>query len=516
MGLFPLDQSIAFDGAYRVASGQVPMRDFLAPYGLSLFWLHGALFALFGTSYATYVAGAAAVNAVAVLLVFAILRRLIPGSLLAAACGAVLTAIWFYPQYGTPSGEHTAFFFCLVALCLAVYLPDLHGMRRVAAALAIGIALVLGFLGKQNAAFLFAPLIPVVIVLGGMHQRRAALHDLGWLAAGVAVAAGGLLVWLVASGALGEFARYYVELPAELGHERLAKIVYRPYETLIRVPRPMTMRIVLWAAVVAAATSAAALWSRSADTGARRGGLVVLAIVAGAVLIQNAFITTTFNHPTDGFVFAGLVVGAAGGLVAQACADLSRTLAVKRATGVAAAGLVVVATTLLSVEGMSASHQRRMHDVFEGSSFESTVDVPNLRYLRWGSPTVIKGGRVSAEDLTRLCRYLAGRGRFFSFPELTLLYGVLGVPSPQPLLWFHPGLTYLRGGDPALDRRIVGSLDAHGVDTVVIQRRSWFGTKAILADFPRLQDWLDSQFDHVGSIGMFDIYERRMVRSESR
>jgi len=107
---------------------------------------------------------------------------------------------------------------------------------------------------------------------------------------------------------------------------------------------------------------------------------------------------------------------------------------------------------------------------------------------------------------------LAQRGRFFVFPEFTLLYGVLGAPSPQPLLWFHPGLTYPHGGDPALERRVVESLDANKVDTVVIQQRSWFGTEKILTDFPKLQHWLDSQFEQAGSIGMFELYERKAAQ----
>jgi hypothetical protein len=152
-----------------------------------------------------------------------------------------------------------------------------------------------------------------------------------------------------------------------------------------------------------------------------------------------------------------------------------------------------------------------MHNVFAKSTFDTAVDVPRLRFLRWGTPTEIKGGRVSAAELAKLCSYLERRGAFFVFPEFTILYGVLGVSSPQPLLWFHPGLTYPHGGDPALDRRIVVSLQDHGVDTVVIERKSWIGKGEILEDFPKLREWIDSGFQRVGSIGIFDLYERRAV-----
>ena len=64
-GIFPLDQSIVFDGGYRVASGQVIYRDFVAPSGPLVYWLQGAVFKLFGVSYRVYILTAAGYNALA-------------------------------------------------------------------------------------------------------------------------------------------------------------------------------------------------------------------------------------------------------------------------------------------------------------------------------------------------------------------------------------------------------------------------------------------------------------------
>ena len=57
IGYLPLDQSIVFDGAWRVVSGQVPWRDFVTPNGLSPILMQALVFQLFGVSWATWTWG---------------------------------------------------------------------------------------------------------------------------------------------------------------------------------------------------------------------------------------------------------------------------------------------------------------------------------------------------------------------------------------------------------------------------------------------------------------------------
>jgi len=61
-GFFAFDQSIIFDGGYRVLLGQIPYKDFVTPFGPVTFWIQGIIFKLLGISYATYIFGAAFVN----------------------------------------------------------------------------------------------------------------------------------------------------------------------------------------------------------------------------------------------------------------------------------------------------------------------------------------------------------------------------------------------------------------------------------------------------------------------
>src|SRR5436190_10562222 len=74
-GFFSLDQSIEFDGAYRVLSGQVPYKDFLVPVGPLVFWLQAAVFRIAGVSWGSFVLGAALLNVVVTGLALVILQK---------------------------------------------------------------------------------------------------------------------------------------------------------------------------------------------------------------------------------------------------------------------------------------------------------------------------------------------------------------------------------------------------------------------------------------------------------
>lgn len=66
-GFYALDQSIAFDGAYRILQGQIPYLDFLIPCGPVTFWLQALFFKVFGINYGAFLVGASTINALAAL-----------------------------------------------------------------------------------------------------------------------------------------------------------------------------------------------------------------------------------------------------------------------------------------------------------------------------------------------------------------------------------------------------------------------------------------------------------------
>ena len=274
------------------------------------------------------------------------------------------------------------------------------------------------------------------------------------------------------------------------------------------------------------------------DTSERDRRFAAAALTAGLFAAQNLFLASSNNQPQIALPFAGLLV-ALGGRVAWGRARERRQSRRRRGSGVGrvselqpavVAAATALAAAILLAAAVDTALSRRVHDVFPaGTRFTEPLAAAGLRPLLWAEPTTMRetgpdtGGRsapaagaaqvsaaqVSAAQLEALvARLKATDGAFFVFPDWTFLYAVVGRPSPQPLLWFHPGLTYPPGGDPTLDRWIVAELERHRVSTVVIEDVSWLGTEHRLADFPQLAAWIEHGFRPAGRIGPFRLLER--------
>jgi hypothetical protein len=521
-GFFPFDQSIVFDGSYRVASGQVPYRDFVMPFGPVTFWLQALVFRALGVSYLAYVAGAAVVNVLATLAAVAMVRMLTDSARMLSYLAGVMTAVWFYPPFGTPWVDQTAFFFAsvgLVALLAGIRRAGSGWMGDWLVALSGGAAF-LSIMAKQNAGGFVLPLFPLVVVLACLPDRRRLARSLAIFAAGLAGSAAAFLVWLGTASDLGNFSRYVIALPASLGRERLGSLadtgfgLARPY---FGDRAPLVVNAIVVAALVVS-VAAVVLWRRRERSGGGGNRRAVLAggVCAYLVLYQHLFMNTTLNQQENAYAFLG-PIAAMGAWLALA---LVRVIAPAGGAGVgrlplgrtlrAAVWIVALAAAAVaSVDGVKSAMSRKAHDIFAQSSFGEPIKVKGLEGLRWAEPTLVRGFDIHRQDFLDLVAYLKeSKANFLVFPDFTFLYGLAGVPSPQPVLWFHEGVTYSKDDTSALDRWIVDSLERNRVGLVVMEQVAWYNTGERLNAFPRLRDYIYGRFTRLGQIGTFSIYQR--------
>ncbi|MFZ1946651.1 MAG: hypothetical protein WAW06_03835 [bacterium] len=519
-GFYPFDQSIVFDGGYRVASGQVPYRDFVMPFGPVAFWLQAMFFRTLGVSYAAYVAGAAVVNVLAALAAVALVRLVVDSGRGLSYLAGVVTAVWFYPPFGTPWVDQTAFFFALlglVALLAGVRRAASGGAADVLVGLA-GAAAFLSIMAKQNAGGFMLPLFPLALALACLPDARRFARNLGVFAVGLGGSAAAFVVWLAAASDAGNFSRYVIALPSHLGRERLASLVAtgfglaRPYFG-DRAPR--AVNAVVAAALVVSIVALAYRRRLGAGKDAGRRAMVAAGVCAYLVLFQHLFMNTTLNQQQNAYAFLGPIaaigVWLALGLVRTLtpAGDPGARRLLRRGLAAGVWVLAFAATALTSVDGVKAAMSRKVHDIFEGCSFDRPMVARGLEGLRWADPTLIRGFEVRQKDFLDLVVYLRERDlNFLVFPDFTVLYGLVGAPSPQPVLWFHEGVTYGKEDTSALDRWIVESLEMNGVKLVVIEQVAWYNTGERLNAFPRLRDYVYGRFTRLGQIGTFSIYER--------
>ncbi|MBI5209090.1 MAG: hypothetical protein HY927_03860 [Elusimicrobia bacterium] len=123
----------------------------------------------------------------------------------------------------------------------------------------------------------------------------------------------------------------------------------------------------------------------------------------------------------------------------------------------------------------------------------------------------LEGLRMDAQSALEMEQGLAYLKRlppqdrpFFVFPGHTVFYGLLGQPPPQPVVWFHPGLTF-RAGEPD-EGRVCGALAANKVRTVLVYGAE---TTAVLAQLPCLKAWVERDFAPAATIGRFQVFRAR-------
>ncbi|MFH1313799.1 MAG: hypothetical protein ABIJ00_11320 [Candidatus Eisenbacteria bacterium] len=540
-GFYPFDQSILFDGSYRVLSGQVPYRDFVLPFGPMAFWLHALFFKVLGVSYLSYIVGAAVINVVATLLSVIVVRLVLPSMRVLSYAGGLLTAVWFYPPFGTPWVDQTAFFFSFAALAvlLAAITRDREDFRK--SGLLIGLSGCLAFssfISKQNVAAFMFPVYPLLLVTVGIYDRRRLLKGLGVFLVGIVASVGCFMLWLYLKSDPATFVEYFFGVASDLGMERLAGFT-RSWFGLLRPffggrGEPVINLMILGSVIIALGSLVMAI-RRARTTGrgqVTRRRLIAAATCAYCVLFQHVFVNTTLNQPENALAFAGtsfaIAVGLLLGMTTEPGRPSARAKGVRlavatepgrltaKAKGVrlAVAAIVVIVVALASQKGIEVSMNRKVHDIFRGSTFPRPVAVGGLKPLRWAEPTRMGGHEISAESIVRLYRYLKEQKQnFFIFPDLTLFYGLLDVPSPQPVLWFHRGVTYSSGANADLDRWIISELERNNVTIFILEQVSWFNTGERWSDFPRMKAHVKSNFIRVDQIGTFSIYQKKAAGS---
>lgn len=559
-GLFVLDQSIVFDGAWRMLQGQVPYRDFVMPFGPVTFALCALMFRWAGVDFSTLVLTAALLSLVATALAVRVSWLLAGRGRLLALLGGLMTAVWFQAPFGTPWMEQTAFLMDLVALWSI--LEGRLGSRLAEAPAVLDRALPVGglpsgwawyglsgaasiaaVLSKQNAGGAFVFVCLGALWVPGGDRPRAGARAIAFYLLGAASAAAAFALWLWARSDLQMFQHYWLGVSSEIGMNRVA--YWKLLGTLVFQPL-LSSSIPLFALASLTGLSAMALW-----VAARRTRRAIAARTASCAFLAVAlpqfhafFQLTTNNDASNNNAFVGLIVVCLAALWAHGSSHAPSLswrdgeqrvrVALARPALAIGAGLVLGGLSLYSIgEGLMVAHGRFVQEFAPGASFDERLRVPGATALRWGEPTRITPQFCSSlgdmckissastaldhsyeilrrQDLEQVASLLRRRDRnFFVFPDTTLLYGLLGRPSPQPLLYFHPGQSYSPADQAELDRLIVEALERHQVGSVVLERASFMGTHKLLSSFPRLDAWIARNFELTEEVGNYRVFDAR-------
>ncbi len=512
-----MDHSIVFDGGYRVLNGQVPYKDIYMAYLPGALWVQAFFLWAYGVDFSAMVLPAAIFNAIAVAVVLRITLLLFPGYRVVAWAGGFLTALWFQAPFGSLQHEQVAFTCNMIALWAL--------LENWPSAVTTGLARLLGglvtfgaVLCKQNAGVLFIPIALGVIAFQLVPDLRRTLKAWMLFISGVAAGLCCFLLWLALYSDFHQFVLHALIIPARFGSQRLVKHLVATAKTVVFLhSQAEIVYLAIWAMLVVGVVFLSQ--SRSGDGLWRRARLAAFLTIS-VLFYHGLFSSTSLNEIENCMPFLGLAFSLTVALSLQlfygrevlvspnglSAAPAFRIGKRSVAAVIIVSGILVFA--VLADYGIYTDFSRLVQQFPDRAAFRERLHVNRASRLIWGEPTRLGKELLKREDFENLTHWLQYKNQnFFVFPDATILYGLTGHISPQPLLYFLENHSYRAQETGELDREMLASLQKNQVKVFIQEKDSVLHTHDTLPNFPLTYHWIQNTFHVAREFGPFQVFE---------
>jgi hypothetical protein len=491
-GYMPLDQSMIYNGAWRLLSGQIPYVDFWTPFGTIPILVQAGIFRAFGVSWTNYVLHASLMTGFfATCVMFAGFRLGLTLSV-AALFGAIAGVI-AYPPMGTPYVDnHAAIVSSL--LVLGVVLGILDADKRLMWWLLAPPLAIVAFLCKQSPTIFVVAFCGVAIFFTAWLQ--GAIRDLIYVLVASMLC---LLVTVLIFGAFGItweiFRMQSIDSARAIAEQRTNDF------SLVRLIRIGFGFFLPGTLLFLATLAAIRIWKFEP---------VVLSLCSAVCfLIFLVFATMTDNQPGTALALLAIVFLLTHAAFIRLFAD-RRFLFALAALPVIVAGAIQIGWTAPRYVNdfgpeicrmtvcMSTTHSTVLANYADGATIS-----PQLAHLRWTIPSRAPGER-DVNHYRDLLAELAKRSRPALFLSDSVLDPLVGQAPVAPALFWHAVLSFPVEGRAReiFDRQFKYDIIKSGSDLVVLDgAQTFMGIK--IQDFP----WLDAclRTDQARSIGGFSL-----------
>ncbi len=532
IGYMPMDQSVMFDGGWRVLCGQIIFRDFTVSHGVVPVLLQGLVFNLFGVSWFAYCLHAALMNGLFCVLVFFFLR-MFGGGLPLSFFYALLSGIVFYPPFGVPVQDQHAFFFTFVLIYLAcVAVRTRRPLVKTGIWFFVPLAAAVAFLSKQIPT-LFGVLVVfgILLVAERKNLRPPALSVL----AGTLFML--LSVWITSRLFEIDFRLvkiYFFQIPAELGVSRFSQ------DFLARLMRFLHFQSLSWKmyftpwTILLFVLGVLLFLSVVYLMGRQRSGMEVLnkairenplppVLSLSFLAICALFAFLSHNQGQNSIPLIFISIGLAHIFLRS---QWNHEKDPESGSQSKQHRAVLILANLLFYGGslwfawnfhLNVNTTRMVHDfTYEGKADKTFGrQLPEqLSFLIWATP---KSYRGTPADIAQVVEFFKQNpGNFFLVGDSSILYALTGRPSVNPALWYCPGQSIPRPASPFFtdyQDRVMQSLRKYRVRYIVLeavrerngQEVTWAGVNP--AYLPRLDELIRAKGIERERIGPFTIME---------
>jgi 4-amino-4-deoxy-L-arabinose transferase-like glycosyltransferase len=510
-GLYAFDQSMMFDGGWRILSGQVPFKDFIMAFGPLSFAVQALFFKLFGVSWTSMVLAAAFAGAIAAVSVMRTMGLLFGKERVwLIGLSGLLVGTSFQSMFGTLWIEQVGFLACLLGIQMICESIQITGRLRFLYLGLAGSLAVMAFLAKQNVGVLTFVLLSILTVLMAPPEPKEIGKCLSSFLIGLAIAAGLFVLWLVTYSDPHLFIRHALQVPSQVGRDRLEwKTLFFPPWLL--QPDGTTQ----WCYAVSLGAALQCVVLVIFNRGFREAFLtspgcrVAFGLAVCIPFVQSIFEMSSMNMRQNMLFLSGLILSFGIGLFLLLPGGSGKW----RPWIPLLAGFV---SCFLLVEIAYFSWNRMVRPVFpqKARNLSKRLHVPELANVFWISPTLagVHHGdpEIEPRDIDAVCSYLRSQKKdFLVLGDSSYLYGINGVVPPQPLLYFQTHHFYDESDIPRLDDWFLSSIKKRDIRIIVREKISVFpATLDADLPMPKVIKWVSENFSPGPTFGNFEILLR--------
>ena len=226
-----MDNTVLFNGGYRVLKGYIPFSDYWLVTGPLLDYLNAFFFKILGISWSTFIIHSSLFNTILAISSYYFFKKMDLSNLFSFTY-SLLISILFYPTVGTPFVDHHSTFFIILAFYSLILAIKANNSNYY---ILIPTILSLSFLSKQTPAAYGIIIITILILLASFFFKKKRNEILKKSILGSIIALGFLFIFfLITKINFNDFLIQYIYFATSIGGDRLGNYSFNIFNEIIK------------------------------------------------------------------------------------------------------------------------------------------------------------------------------------------------------------------------------------------------------------------------------------------
>jgi len=227
----PMDNTVLFNGGYRVLKGYTPFSDYWLVTGPLLDYVNAFFFKIFGISWKTFIIHSSTFNSIIAIASYYFFKKM--GLLnLFSFIYSLLISILFYPIVGTPFVDHHSIFFIILAFYSLILAIKTNNTNYY---IFIPTVLCLSFFSKQTPAAYGIISISFLIIMVCFFHKNNRIEILKKAIFGSIIAFSFIfLFFFITKINLNDFMQQYIFFASTIGESRITNYDFNIFNEIIK------------------------------------------------------------------------------------------------------------------------------------------------------------------------------------------------------------------------------------------------------------------------------------------